>query len=135
MTQSRLNNLMLLHIHRERLDKLCLKLCISEFVQMNIDFRAFCRIYLDCTVADPEGDPGVHRNPPFGLHLALRSTDDRLNGTPLSGYKTKKTAAMAHLRMLWKKIKFVPKQIDWTGRAVLKTIEMGVVLPHSGRGF
>ena len=52
------------------------------------------------TVADPEGDPGVDRNPPFGLHLALRSTDDRLNGTPLSGYKTKKTAAMAHLRML-----------------------------------
>ena len=31
--------------------------------------------------------------------------------------------------------KFVPKQIDWTGRAVLKTIEVGVDLPHSGRGF
>ena len=31
MTQSRLNNLMLLHIHRERLDKLCLKSCVKEF--------------------------------------------------------------------------------------------------------
>ena len=40
------------------------------------------------------------RVPPFGLHLTLRSTDDTLNGTPLSGYRTKKTAAMAHLRML-----------------------------------
>ena len=46
--------------------------------------------------------------PPFGLHLELRSTDDRLcqvpidrlNGTPLSVYRTKKTTAMAHLSML-----------------------------------
>ena len=38
--------------------------------------------------------------PPFGLHLTLRSTDDELNGTPLSGYRTKKTPTMAHLRML-----------------------------------
>ena len=39
---------------------------------------------------------------------------NRLNGTLLSGYRTKKIAAMAHLRMLQKK--FVLKQIDWTGR-------------------
>ena len=45
------------------------------------------------------GSRGV-QEPPFGMHLALRSTDDRLNGTPLSGYKSKKTVAMAHLRML-----------------------------------
>ena len=25
--------------------------------------------------------------PPFGLAIVLRSTDDRLNGTPVSGYK------------------------------------------------
>ena len=36
--------------------------------------------------------------PPFGLHLTLKSTDDELNGTPLSGYRTKKTP-MAHIRM------------------------------------
>ena len=29
--------------------------------------------------------PGVPWNPSFGLDLSLRSTDDRLNGTPLSG--------------------------------------------------
>ena len=41
------------------------------------------------------------QEPPFGLHdPILRSTDDKLKGTPLSGYRTKKTAAMAHLRML-----------------------------------
>ena len=37
--------------------------------------------------------PGVPWNP-------IRSIDGRLNGTPLSSYRTKKTAAMAHLRML-----------------------------------
>ena len=42
------------------------------------------------------------RNPPLGcMHLVLRNTDDRLNGTPLAlhGYRTKKTAAMAYLSM------------------------------------
>ncbi len=34
---------------------------------------------------------------PFGLHLVLRSTDDRLSGNPLSGYKTKKTANLSIL--------------------------------------
>ena len=62
-------------------------------------------------MADPEGDPGVHGNPPLdwiqrgirgaqepplGLHLALV----RLKTTPLFGYRTKNTAPMAHLRML-----------------------------------
>ena len=51
------------------------------------------------------------QEPPFWLHLALRSTCIA-NGTPLSGYRTKKTAAMAYLRMLLKK--FVRKQINWT---------------------
>ena len=40
------------------------------------------------------------QEPPFGLHLALKSILVRLNGTSLFGYRTKKTAAMAHLRML-----------------------------------
>ena len=32
MTQSRLNNLMLLYVHKERLDKLCLKSCLNELI-------------------------------------------------------------------------------------------------------
>jgi hypothetical protein len=47
-------------------------------------------------VADPGG---VRDEPPFGLHRTLRSTDDRLNGTPLSGYRTKKSAAMAQKKI------------------------------------
>ena len=42
----------------------------------------------------------ISTEPPFGLHLVLRGTGDKLNGTPLSGYRTKKTASMAHLSML-----------------------------------
>ena len=37
------------------------------------------------TVADPGGDPHGAKEPPFGLDLVLRSTDDRLNETTLSG--------------------------------------------------
>jgi hypothetical protein len=61
---------------------------------------------LQSAVADPRGGGGKGgaNEPPFGLHLTLRNTDDSLNGTPLSGYRTKETAAMAHLRMLQKKI-------------------------------
>ena len=61
------------------------------------------------------GGKGGASVPPFGLHPTLRSTDDKLKGTPLSGYRTKKTAAMAHLRCFRRK--FIRKQIDWTGRA------------------
>ena len=64
-----------------------------------------------CTGADPEGVRWVRTNPPSALgyyelvqqlatEFTYRSNDDRLNGTPLSGYRTKKTAAMAHLSML-----------------------------------
>ena len=35
MSQSRLNNVMVLHIHKERLDKLCLKSCLNEFISSN----------------------------------------------------------------------------------------------------
>ena len=61
----------------------------------------------------PSGGSRGAQEPPFRLHrLALRSTDDKLKGTALSGYKTKNTAAVAHLRR-----KYVRKVIDWTGRA------------------
>ena len=55
------------------------------------------------SVADPGGGGGGKGGasvPPFGLHLTLRSIDDKLNGTPLSRYRSKKTAAVDHLRML-----------------------------------
>ena len=56
-------------------------------------------------MADLEGFWRFRQNPPpFGLYLVLRSTDDRLTRTPLSGYRTKKTAVMAHLSMLQQKI-------------------------------
>ena len=50
-------------------------------------------------MADLGGFGGFDRTP-FGLHLVVRSTDDRLSGTPFSGNRTKKTAAMAYLSML-----------------------------------
>ena len=53
-------------------------------------------------MANPGVRGGANVATPFRLYLILRSTDDKLNGTPLSGYTTEKTAAMAHLRMLWK---------------------------------
>ena len=65
-----------------------------------LQILAWAQLYVHDTVADPGGVRGGASAPPFGLHLTLRSTDDKLNGTPLSGYRTKKTAAMAHLRML-----------------------------------
>ena len=82
------------------------------------------------TVADPGGVRGVQVYPPFGLHLTLRSTDDKLNGTPLSGYRSKKTAAMAHLRMLRRK--FVRKQIDWTGSLSQKRSKWAWFCPKVG---
>ena len=61
---------------------------------------------LSVTVADPEGDPGLHRKTPalWGAPSTKKYTDVWINGiSPPSGYRTKKTAAMAHLRMLYKK--------------------------------
>ena len=45
----------------------------------------------------------------------LTSTDDRLNGTPLSGYRTKKLLLWLTLECFRRK--FVRKQVVWTGRA------------------
>ena len=38
-------------------------------------------------------------DPPFWLDQVLTSTDDRLNGTLLPGWRTKITASVAHLSM------------------------------------
>ena len=51
-------------------------------------------------------------------------TDDRLNGTPFSHYRTKKTAAMAHLRILYRSIGLIGLVVCQKK----KTIEMGVVV-------
>ena len=52
------------------------------------------------SVADLGGFWRFRQNPLWAAPIVLRGTGDRLNGTPLSGYRTKKTAAMAHLSML-----------------------------------
>ena len=59
------------------------------------------------------GNKGGASVPPFGLHLTLRSTDDELNRTPLSGDRAKKTPTMAHLTMLHKKIRSKTDRLDW----------------------
>ena len=52
------------------------------------------------------------------LAWAAPSTkNDKPNGTPLSDYRTKKTAAMIWLTSECFRRKFVRKQINWTGRA------------------
>ena len=79
--------------------------CSSFFTKLTIekcraDNLELSRDELD-SVPDPGGKGDANEPPPFGLHLTRRSTDDRLNRPPpLSGYRTKKTAVMAHLRML-----------------------------------
>ena len=74
--------------------------------------------------------------PPFGLHLALRSTDDRLNGTPLSGYRTNKNSTMTHPSMLQQKIRSKTDLYDWqVWQSLSRTIENGRGLPKSGNGF
>ena len=35
MSQARLNNLMALHVHKERCDKLCLRSCVNDFISSN----------------------------------------------------------------------------------------------------
>lgn len=35
MSQSRLNNLMALHVHKERCDNLCLQSCVNDFISAN----------------------------------------------------------------------------------------------------
>ena len=88
---------------------------------------------------DSGGSRGGSRGaqePLFGRHLALRSILVRQNGTPLFSYRTKKTAAMAHLIECFRRNSFKNRSIGLVGLVVgLKTIEMGVVYPESGRGF
>ena len=77
-------------------------------------------------VADPEGDPGVHRNPPFWLHLALRSI------LMLGKMEPPFLATKLRKLLLWLTLEcfsLVRKQIGSL------SIEVGVVLTKSGRGF
>ena len=83
---------------------------------------------LRCISGGFRGVSEVLTEPPFGLHLVVRSADNRLTGTSLSGYRTKKTAAMAHLACFSRKFVQNPS-IRLVGLVVLlKTIE-------NGRGF
>ena len=66
---------------------------------------------------------------PFGLHLALRSTDDNLKGTPRSGYRINKIAAMNALE----ENLFESQLTGLVGLVVcLEMIEMGVVFLKIG---
>ena len=63
-----------------------------------------------------QGGKGGASVPPIGLHLTLRSTDDKLNGTPpLLAIDLRKLLLWLTLECFRRK--FVRKQIDWTGRA------------------
>ena len=59
-------------------------------VYIHVDW-SILSISLDSSGGSRGGSKGAQESP-FGLRLALRShdTDVRLNGTPLSGYRTKK---------------------------------------------
>ena len=78
-----------------------LQLRISEafYSEVAIVYYSY-RPQLGIDSGGSRGGKGGASVPPFGLYLTLRSTDDELNGTPLSGNRTKKTPTMAHLRML-----------------------------------
>ena len=72
----------------------------------------------------------VSTEPPFGLHLLLRSTE--LEPPFLSGYRTKKTAVVAHLGMLQQKIHSKIDRLNCLGWYIpvvvaLKRSKMGVV--------
>jgi hypothetical protein len=79
------------------------------------------------------GGRGGANEPPFGLHLTLRSTDDRLNGTPFLAIELRKLLLWLTLECFRRK--FVRKRIDCTGRACRagswfqKRSKMGVVPP------
>ena len=77
-------------------------------------------------MADPEGDPGVHRSP--HLLWAAPSTDDRLKRTPLSGYRTKKTAVWLTLECFRRK--FVENRLIGLARLVVYLKN-----DRNGRGF
>jgi hypothetical protein len=52
-----------------------------------------------CSGGSRGGSQGA-MEPPFGLHQALRSTDDKQNGTTSLATELRKVAAMAHLTVL-----------------------------------
>ena len=60
------------------------------------------KMYLEASFIIMCDKESVRNNLKFLCNMPIRSTDDRLtgHGTPFSGYRTKKTAAMAHLSML-----------------------------------
>ena len=75
---------------------------------------------------------GFHGTP-FGLELVLRSTDDRLNGNPLSAWRTKKPASMAYRSIPWQKSWLkMDGLIGKTQSFSLKHSKMGVILIKSG---
>ena len=72
-----------------------------------------------------QGVSEVSTEPPFGLHLVLiRSTDDRLTGTP--SLVTELRKLLLWLTLACFRRKFIQKSIDWTGSCSQKRSKMGV---------
>ena len=61
-----------------------------------------------------QGDKWGASVPRFGLHLTLRSTDDKINETGILAMELRKFLLLLTLECFRRKL--VRKQIDWTGR-------------------
>ena len=81
-------------------------------------------------VADLGGGSRVSTEPPFGLDLVLRSTDDRL---PSLAIELRKLLLWLTLACLSKNLD--QKQIDEQVEQEVSLSKMGVVLTESGCGF
>ena len=62
-----------------------LQYCLHMTQKRGHDTRALLIISLLCSGGFRGNSWGSMEPPPFGLDIVLRSTDDVLNGTPLSG--------------------------------------------------
>ena len=63
------------------------------------------------------GGKGGASVPPFGLHLTLRSTDEKTKWNPPPFLAIELRKLLLWLTLECFRRKFVRKQIDWTGRA------------------
>ena len=71
------------------------------------------------------GGSGVSMEPPFGLELVLRSTDDRLNGTPSLPEELRN-------QLLWHTLAKVLIENAWIDRLDTKFLSKTL---ENGRGF
>ena len=95
-----------------------------------------CNFKLACIpVADPGGGGGGGGGgkggasvPPFGLHPTLRSTDDKLNGTPFLAIELRKL-------LLWLTLECFRRKFVRNGSIGLVGLVVSLKNHQSGRGF